>query len=304
MNYVNMKQCPSCGKVLQLSCFWNDTNRKDGKYWICIECAKKRRNRRKPLVPIPRIEDEEWRPVFGYEGLYEVSNKGRVKSLSRIIKRGKGVYLSDERLLIGGISDGYRHCLLHKEDGSRQDLRVNRLVALAFIPNPDNLPYVNHKDENRLNNNVENLEWCTPLYNTRYGSALEKASLNNGNNKRVCQYDMDGKFIASYYNINQAARSVGGQHSTIVQCCQRIRMSYKGYIWLYEGDDLFLQQVIEKNRKSNNFHRVRCINRITKECAEYGSVSESARLSGMTRAQIERRFKKPELDREYIWIKL
>lgn len=304
MKEINKKQCPSCGKFLPMDSFWKDTKRKDGKFWICIECAKKRRNRRKPPEIISQIDGEEWRPVVGFEGLYEVSNKGRVKSLPRIVKCASGEFLTYERILVGGVSAGYRHYPLYKEDGSHKDLRANRLVAEAFIPNPDNLPFVNHKDENKQNDCVENLEWCTPLYNTRYGTALERASLNNAKNKRVCQYDMDGNFIASYYNINQAARSVRGKHPTIVQCCKRIRMSYKGCIWLYEGDGQFLQQVVEKNRKSNNFHRVRRINRITKECTEYGSVSEAGRTSGRTREQIERRIKKPNLDKEYIWIKL
>ena len=257
----------------------------------------------KSQIATTNLEGEEWRPVIGFEGLYEVSNKGRVKSLPRMVKRGSGESMTYERILVGGISHGYRYCLLHKQDGSRKSLRVNRLVADAFIPNPNNLPLVNHKDENRLNNNVDNLEWCTPLYNTRYGTALERASFNNGRNKRVCQYDMDGNLVSTYYNINEAVRRIGGHHATISQCCGHKKLSYKGYIWLYEDDEESLMQIVEKNRKSNNFHRICRINRITKECVGYGSISEAARLSDRTRWQIISRIKHTELDKEYIWIK-
>lgn len=295
------KICYSCHEELPLSSFWDDKGRKDGKYWICKDCAKKRDKRRLPPVPIKDLEGEVWLPIVGYEGLYEVSNKGRVKSLPRNIKNGSGEFVSYERLLVGGVSSGYRHYLLHK-DGKRQDLRANRLVAMAFIPNPDNLPYVNHKDENKLNNRVENLEWCTAEYNVNYATAPERRRQNDGTIKAVCQYDMDGNFIAKHRSINDAKRAIGArQHSTIVQCCQKIRLSYKGFIWLYADDVNSLTMIVNQNKESNNFHRVLCINRATNERIQYNSIGEAIRQSRLTRAKIDKRLNNPEIDKEYIW---
>lgn len=114
---------------------------------------------------------EIWADIRGYEGLYQVSNLGRVKSLERVTisKNGKR-YTCQELCLRFGNIKGYKFVVLRKDCKSHQVL-VHRLVAQAFIPNPDNLPEVNHKDENPSNNCVENLEWCTHKYNSNYGTA-------------------------------------------------------------------------------------------------------------------------------------
>lgn len=112
---------------------------------------------------------EEWKDIKGYEGLYQISNKGRVKSLGNNKSR-------KEKIRDGKIdNNGYKRIGLCK-NGKEKKYKIHRLVAQAFLPNPDNLPVVNHKDENKLNNNVENLEWCTQEYNCNYGSRNEKIS--------------------------------------------------------------------------------------------------------------------------------
>lgn len=109
---------------------------------------------------------EEWRPVVGYEGLYEVSNTGQVRNY-----RGK--------LLRPGLNhNGYLKCVLCKK-GKTKTIYIHRLVAQVFIPNPDNLPEVNHKDEVKSNNCVENLEWCNRKYNCNYGCAQDKRVKTN-----------------------------------------------------------------------------------------------------------------------------
>ena len=116
---------------------------------------------------------EEWKAIAGYEGLYEVSNLGRIKSLSRIDSRG---YKRNEKILkLNKDSGGYLKVSLYK-NGKPKQYNVHRLVAIAFIPNPDNLPEVNHKDENRINNYVDNLEWCNRKYNCNYGARNSKIS--------------------------------------------------------------------------------------------------------------------------------
>ena len=108
------------------------------------------------------IEKEEFRDIPGYEGLYEVSNLGRVRRNGRILKPLKH-------------RDGYLKIDLNKQ-GIRKGVYIHRLVGLAFIPNPDNLPCINHKDEDKTNNTVKNLEWCTREYNNNYGTRNERIS--------------------------------------------------------------------------------------------------------------------------------
>ena len=156
------------------------------------------------------MSKEIWRPVIGYEGLYEVSNYGRVKSLNY---RGTG----KEGLMNGKIDkNGYKMVILHK-NGKRKSFLVHRLVAIAFIPNPNNLPEVNHiidDFEHRSDNRVENLEWCTREYNLNYGSYNEKMSKTKSK-KVICITNGEifgsAKKASEKYNIN---------HSDICKCCR------------------------------------------------------------------------------------
>ena len=113
---------------------------------------------------------EVWKDIKGYEGLYQVSNLGRIKSVDRIIKRKKnGDYFQKGRILNLQIAkNGYYICKLSYQN-KKPSKNVHKLVAEAFISNPNNYPCINHKDENKLNNNVNNLEWCTCKYNNNYG---------------------------------------------------------------------------------------------------------------------------------------
>ena len=134
------------------------------------------------------MEQEVWRPIKGYEGLYEVSNLGRIKSLPRkqVILNGKERTYYDRGEFIfntNGQESRYLIVTLHK-NGTRRSLQIHRLVAQAFLPNPNNLPCVNHKDENTFNNAASNLEWCTHAYNLNYSlnrrrNSIPKAPKNN-----------------------------------------------------------------------------------------------------------------------------
>ena len=138
---------------------------------------------------------EEWKVIKNYP-MYEVSSEGRIRSYyngshgKRIIP--KILSLKTDRI-------GYTFIHLKNELG-RKPLRVHKLVAEAFIPNPDNLPEVNHKDENKSNNSVYNLEWCKRLYNVRYSKVWES------NERAVLQYTETGIFIKEYKSLSEAAR--------------------------------------------------------------------------------------------------
>lgn len=153
------------------------------------------------------MKKEIWKPVVGYEGLYEVSNFGRVKSLNcynykepRIMKLGKR-------------QDGYLSVGLSKNNTQKTRI-VHRLVAEAFIPNPNNLEMVNHRDEDRTNNHVENLEWCTRAYNQVYSIKLhpERKQLFADNFKRRSSWTKKG---IAHTNIKKVA--IVDEHNNIIK---------------------------------------------------------------------------------------
>ena len=127
---------------------------------------------------------EEWRDIEGYEGLYQISSLGRVKSFPRPTTPG-GILKTIKR------KDGYCSIKLSK-NGKVKKVLVHRLVAKAFIPNTNNLPIINHKDENPLNNNVDNLEWCDNKYNGNYGTVKER--IGQASRKRIKYRDSLGRF--------------------------------------------------------------------------------------------------------------
>lgn len=174
---------------------------------------------------------EIWRDIKGYEGLYQVSNYGRVKSLNYNHTKKEGIM---KAALDGG---GYLHLRLHK-NGKRKNFFVHRLVADAFLPNPDNFPIVNHKNEKPSDNRVENLEWCDVKYNNNYGTRNERISktqINGKKSKPVLQFTLDGTFVREWPSTHEAGRN-GFKQAHVSACCRgntRLK-TYKGFIWKYK----------------------------------------------------------------------
>jgi len=168
-----------------------------------------------------------WKTINDYEGLYQVSNYGEIKSLQHY--RGK------ENILRQRIKRGYYTIGLRKQN-KRKWYIVHRLVAMAFIPNPNNLPQINHKDENKLNNNVENLEWCDALYNNCYGKRLNKVSNSNKTKKQVIQYDLNMNKLNIYNSIASASRSTNTNITSISKCINNKRKTANNYIWICKSE--------------------------------------------------------------------
>lgn len=160
---------------------------------------------------------EEYRDIIGYEGLYQVSNLGNVRNFRT------------KKVLKGGCDlGGYRIVSLRKNN-IQKTKTVHRLVAKAFIPNPDGLPCINHKDENKLNNNVENLEWCTYQYNNNYGTFTERRVKKRY--KKVQQYDMNGNFIKEFTGLVNAQKETGINRNNITSVSKGKRNHAGGYKW-------------------------------------------------------------------------
>ena len=183
---------------------------------------------------------ELWRDIKDYKDLYQGSNLGRVRSLDRWVKCPNGsVRFYKGRILKPGTNkDGYLQVDLCKNNKSKT-FRVNRLVAEAFLEIPEELRHlkgtrylqVNHKDEDKTNNNVENLEWCSAKDNTNYGTRNEKVSKKLS--KTVLQYTLDGVFIREWVSTRECERN-GFNHGAVAACCRGELKKYKGYIWRYK----------------------------------------------------------------------
>lgn len=157
--------------------------------------------------------NEVWKQIDGYDGRYEVSNLGRVKSYAQDKSEGK-IRKGNKT------AKGYLTVLLYDGTGGSRWVPVHRLVATAFISNPNNLPQVNHKDENKQNNRVDNLEWCTNEYNVKYGTRTQRATESNKccetTSLKVCSIDSSGK-IDVFDSIGEAERQTGLSHSNIIR---------------------------------------------------------------------------------------
>lgn len=173
-----------------------------------------------------------WKPVVGYEGLYEVSDDGKVRSVDRIVHDTKGRYTGIKKRLRGvemktPISNGYPVVNIHRDSVSNV-VPVHVLVAEAFIPNPNNYPTVNHIDGDKTNNHVENLEWASYAQNNVH--AL-KTGLRKPRGNPIAQYTIDGELVGVYKSAYEATRQTGLSFNNISHCLNgRARTAY-GYIW-------------------------------------------------------------------------
>lgn len=166
---------------------------------------------------------EEWKPIKDYEDRYLISNTGSV--FSKI----------SNRLLTPRVDRyGYKVVALSR-NGKLKYRTIHRLVALSFIPNPNGLPTVNHKDENKLNNYVTNLEWLSVKDNDNYGTRNARMT-NSKKKKPIAQYDMSMNLIKVHLGIKDAQRATGVNRNIIRDVCRGNRPNAGGYVWRYYSE--------------------------------------------------------------------
>ena len=158
--------------------------------------------------------------IENYEGLYAVTSCGKVWS-----------YRNKKFLKPATDKDGYQIVCLCK-NSQKKMCRIHRLVAEAYLPNPDNLPQVNHKDENKTNNCLQNLEWCDAKYNHNYGTGNNRGAISR--KKPILQYDLNGNFIREWPSATDVGKEV---QANIVNCLKgKVKTAY-GYTWKYKNEE-------------------------------------------------------------------
>lgn len=184
--------------------------------------------------------EEIWKDIDGFEGVYQISNYGRLKALSKQLKGRNGYRNIKEKVLKPSIGTCgyYQYPLTH--NGVKKTILIHREVAKAFVDNPNELYEINHKDEDRLNNHFENLEWCerkyNNLYNDRKKREIETQINTHPSRKGVEQVDENGNIIGTYQSERDAERKTNIPHNNICDCIKGKRKSAGGYYWRLVSD--------------------------------------------------------------------
>ncbi len=237
---------------------------------------------------LKNLNGEIWKDIPNLDNLYAISNFGRLKSHARHLTRIDGrKYSSDEKIVrttvnIGGYYS-YRPCV----NGKMHSVLIHRLVAAAFIPNQDNLPFINHKDENKLNNNVDNLEWRTAKYNSNYGTCQERRALTLRKNLRpklptIKQYTLDGELVNTYVGRREIENS-GFNYRSVRNCCCHYVYTANGYVWR-ENDDPFDKPVYRKSTSKPK--KVICYDMNMNYIKAYDSMTEAGMEVGGKKTSI------------------
>lgn len=229
-------------------------------------------------------EKEIWKDIPGYEGLYQVNQWGDIYSL-----------YTNKKLKWSLHKDGYKQYNLSKNK-KKYIMTAHRAVALAFIPNPNNLPVINHKDENKLNCYVDNLEWATYQYNAIYNDVHIKRRINLS--VQVYQYDLEGNLIAIHNSTKEAAKYIGGSGGNIATCANnkdykgKHCVTVKGYIFSYVK---LTKEDIEnklKCKENQGFQwKKKAVQKLTINdvvIEEYESVQAAAMANNIDNSQISR----------------
>ena len=232
-------------------------------------------------LSLENFEGEIWKDIPNYEHLYKVSNLGRICSLERTSTN----YNKITKQIIKVASDngrGYKYVTLSK-NGIMRKLYVHRIVAVAFIPNPLNFPTINHRDENKSNNAVSNLEWCSYDYNNKYGTAMARAKKTrrtNGNIRPIDMYDLKGTFLKHYECTYDVERD-GLSRRCIYDVCNGRSRSYHGCVFRFSGEPFSFRETdtLPKGKKKEVIKK----DRSGKLICIYPSIKAAERENGFPR---------------------
>lgn len=174
---------------------------------------------------------EEWKLIEDYP-YYEVSNQGNVRSY----KSRKTITKTPHSLVPQIDGRGYCYVNLYDNNHKMKSIKIHRLVATAFIPNLNNFPEINHKDENKLNNSVENLEWCDSKYNVNYGTGHQRSSETRKHccTKPIIQYTLDGDYIQEFFSLSEASRVLNISLSSIADCLRGRTTRSRNFLFKYK----------------------------------------------------------------------
>lgn len=213
---------------------------------------------------------EVWKDIPGFEGLYQASNQGRIRSLDMRVKykNTTGTALKKGRVLSPKTTNtGYLEVVLMK-NLVRHNKRVHQLVALAFIPNPNGYSAINHINENKKDNSVENLEWCT----IRQNCEAYTSSRNT-----VYQYNLNGKLVNVWHSLTRAAESVSGDKTGIQHCCSAKLKTYMCYIWSYCP---IVKEDLDWRKTNSTIVSVEQLDSNCNVLHTYSSITEAAKAVG------------------------
>lgn len=192
------------------------------------------------------MTEEVWRDIKDYEGLYQISSLGRVRSLDRFDSIGR--FIKGKMLSYNVDKDGYS-CITLCKNGGEKKCKVHRIVAQTFIPNPDNKPCIDHINCERSDNRIENLKWCTHSENLMNPITRKKKSnicreicqgSDNPNSKKIIQFSKNGDLIRLWECMKDAADNLGTNYQNISKCCRGIRKHFRDSIFEYYDTDRYL----------------------------------------------------------------
>lgn len=226
------------------------------------------------------MENEIWKDVVGYEGLYQVSNLGIVKSLPKLKKTPTTTFMTKEKIKTPHLCRGYFRINLM---GKLHFVHV--LVAEAFIGERNGMT-VNHKDECKINNQVTNLEYMSLSDNIRYGTGIKRSAKSRTDNPLICtpvnQYTLDGVFVKRHISIKEAIYENKFKNENISMCCLHKRKQSNGYIWRYDGDD----DIEYKKKNNKNKTPIIQLDKNGNFISEYESISEASKKIGISSSKI------------------